>query len=222
MSSHAMVGGGLYGLGYLIAACALHIGNLPLLYLGFGVIGGIGLGLGYVTPVATSAQWFPDKKGFITGMVVMGFGFGALFMSKLIAPALMTLTGERLVPVFALTGCVLLVLAPLAGAFLRSAPAGYVPQGYTPPPGPAARATDAALTLGQCLKSARFRLMWMVFFCNITAGIMFIGFQSPVVYGTMLTAWSAGGIVGPQLAAYIKDAHGANAAHLTFAAGQFC
>jgi OFA family oxalate/formate antiporter-like MFS transporter len=323
----AMAGGALYGTGYLIAAYALRIGNLPMLYLGFGVVGGIGLGLGYVTPVATSAKWFPDKKGLVTGMVVMGFGLGALFMSKLIAPALMEWTGGCLVRVFALTGAIVLVLATVAGSFLHDPPAGYLPSGYAPPAADNAAANDAALTAGRCLRSSRFLLMWLIFFCNITAGIMLIGFQSPmvqallkisnpqmdvkalaaagatliamssvcngigrlwwggisdkigriqafrlilgtqvaafaalgfiqqpvifggcvcyillcygggfgmmpsfvldvfgsrlmpVVYGTILTAWSAGGIVGPQLAAYIQDTPAAHAGNLTFTVG---
>ena len=78
----AMTGGFLFGAGYLLAAFALREKTLWLLYLGYGVVGGIGLGLGYVTPVATVARWFPDRKGLVTGMVVMGFGFGALLMSK--------------------------------------------------------------------------------------------------------------------------------------------
>ncbi|MDD2688102.1 MAG: MFS transporter, partial [Bacteroidales bacterium] len=88
----ASLGALLYGAGYLISAYAMHISSLSLFYIGFGVIGGIGLGLGYVTPVATASKWFPDKKGLITGMVVMGFGLGALFMSKIIAPLLMSMT----------------------------------------------------------------------------------------------------------------------------------
>src|SRR5690554_1720684 len=96
----ASVGALLYGLGYFVSAYAMHINSLPLFYLGFGMIGGMGLGLSYVTPVATVSKWFPDKKGFITGMVVMGFGLGALVMSKLIAPLLMRFTDGNMVEVF--------------------------------------------------------------------------------------------------------------------------
>ena len=79
----AMLGGIFYASGYFLAALAFSTKSLPLLYFGFGFIGGIGLGLGYVTPVATASKWFPDKQGFVTGMVVMGFGLGALMMSKI-------------------------------------------------------------------------------------------------------------------------------------------
>jgi OFA family oxalate/formate antiporter-like MFS transporter len=79
----AMAGGALFGLGYLLGALALSMQSPTLLFLGYGVIGGCGLGLGYVTPVATVAKWFPDKKGLITGLAVAGFGFGALIWIKL-------------------------------------------------------------------------------------------------------------------------------------------
>jgi MFS family permease len=98
----AMGGGLLYGAGYLLAALAMQRKSLVLFYLAFGAVGGVGLGLGYVTPVATSAKWFPDRKGFVTGMVVMGFGLGALAMSKVIAPSLMKATGNGLIQVFLL------------------------------------------------------------------------------------------------------------------------
>jgi len=81
-------GGILFGAGYFLSAAALYCRSLPLLNFGYGVVGGTGLGLGYVTPVATVAKWFPDRKGLATGMVIMGFGFGALLMSKIVAPML--------------------------------------------------------------------------------------------------------------------------------------
>ena len=96
----ALTGGFLYALGYLITGLAIAGHSLLWLYLGFGVVGGIGLGLGYVAPIATVAKWFPDRKGLVTGMVVMGFGLGALIMAKVIAPVLMAHTGQNLAQVF--------------------------------------------------------------------------------------------------------------------------
>lgn len=178
----AMLGGALFGVGYLLGAAALHLKSLPLLYVGYGAIGGAGLGLGYVTPVATVAKWFPDKKGFATGMVIMGFGLGALLMSKIFAPILMEQTGGNLVYVFGLLGVIFLILTVPVGACLKNPPAGYVPAGYTPPVVSAAAAqADADLTAGDCVLSGRFLTMWIIFFCNITAGIALIGFQSPLM-----------------------------------------
>jgi OFA family oxalate/formate antiporter-like MFS transporter len=195
----AMTGGLLFGLGYPLGALALHLESLPLLYLGYGVIGGIGLGLGYVTPVATAAKWFPDRKGLVTGMVVMGFGFGALLMSKVLAPCLVSLSKAEpsgpanYVFVFACMGVLFLVLTLPVAWMLKNPPAGYVPAGYTPPAtggaGGAKGSAPAAVELSarQCLLSGRFFMMWIMFFCNITAGIAIIGFQSPAT-GSFATA----------------------------------
>jgi OFA family oxalate/formate antiporter-like MFS transporter len=178
----AMLGGTLFGLGYLIGGYALSIQSLPLLYIGYGAIGGMGLGLGYVTPVATAAKWFPDKKGFITGMVVMGFGFGALVMSKVLAPIFMAQFNGNVSQVFYALGIIMLVITLPAGYFLMNPPAGFVPTGYTPHATSAAhQASQEAVTPKQCIVSLRFLLMWVVFFFNIIAGIMFIGFQSPMI-----------------------------------------
>ncbi|MHC1759235.1 MAG: OFA family MFS transporter [Negativicutes bacterium] len=178
----AMTGGFLFGLGYLIAAYALHIQNLPLLYVGYGVVGGIGLGFGYVTPVATAAMWFPDQKGFITGMVVMGFGFGALLMAKVLAPIFLSMTGGNLVLVFSYVGVIMLLVTLPAGYVLVNPPAGFVPPGYVPPAqSNEAHVSQEDMLARECILSGKFLMMWTVFFFNIVAGIMFIGFQSPLL-----------------------------------------
>ena len=182
----AMTGGVLFGLSYLIAAYALSIKSLPLLYVGYGVVGGVGLGLGYVTPVATAAKWFPDKKGLVTGMVVMGFGFGALVMAKVLAPVFMAATGGDLVQVFFYVGVSMLVVTLPAGYCLVNPPAGFVPAGYRSPSVPdGEQAGQDALSARQGILSAKFLMMWTVFFFNIVAGIMFIGFQSPLLQDLM-------------------------------------
>lgn len=178
----AMTGAALFGVGYLLGGLALHLKSLPLLYAGYGVIGGIGLGLGYVTPVATVAKWFPDKKGLLTGMVVMGFGFGALLMTKVVAPGVSSLftgpDGVNYAATFAVFGLLFLAFGLPVAWCLRNPPAGYVPSGWTPPP--SAAASDVGLTPAKCLLSGRFLMMWLVFFCNITAGIAIVSFQSPL------------------------------------------
>jgi OFA family oxalate/formate antiporter-like MFS transporter len=176
----AMLGGLLFSAGYLVAALGLQLRSLVLLYLGYGVLGGIGLGLGYVTPVATVSKWFPDRKGLATGMVIMGFGLGALLMSKVLAPLLLGATGS-LVTSFLLLAAVFFVFTVGPAAFMRNPPAGWLPRGYAPAAvGPKA-AAPAALSPRQAVFSGRFVMMWLVFFCNITAGIAIISFQSPLL-----------------------------------------
>ena len=168
----AVLGSLLYGVGYLLAALALWCKMLPLLWVGFGVIGGIGLGLGYVTPVATVAKWFPDRKGLVTGMVVMGFGFGALLLSKVIAPGLNAAFHGQLPLVFAGTGLIVGGVGFLAALSLRNPPA---PEAFAP------TELVATQSIPSELWSRQFLLMWLVFFCNIAAGIAIIGFQSPLI-----------------------------------------
>ena len=179
----AMLGGAMFGCGYLVGAAALHLHSLVLLYLGYGVIGGAGLGLGYVTPVATAAKWFPDRKGLVTGMVVMGFGFGALLMSKLLAPALVELTKANYVWVFAWLGVIFLAVTLFVASFLKDPPAGFVPPGYVPSAAASKKhsLSDLQHNPAWCVGSGRFSMMWVVFFCNIAAGIAIITFQSPLL-----------------------------------------
>jgi MFS transporter, OFA family, oxalate/formate antiporter len=168
----AVTGSLLYGLGYFLAALALRWKSLALLWAGFGVIGGVGLGLGYVTPVATVAKWFPDKKGLVTGMVVMGFGFGALMMSKVLAPGLTTAFHGQLPPVFAGTGLILGSVGLAAALSLRNPPSTESSGNL--------EAVGAEQVRSELL-SRQFLLLWLMFFCNIAAGIAIIGFQSPLM-----------------------------------------
>jgi MFS transporter, OFA family, oxalate/formate antiporter len=170
----AAVGGVLFGLGYLLAAVALCWRSLPLLYFGYGVVGGTGLGLGYVTPVATVAKWFPDKKGLATGLVIMGFGFGALLMSKLIAPVLCRWSNGNLAVVFAVCGVLFTAAAVLAALLLKNPPAA------APTQAPAGCAATCPTAGDVALLSPHFAAIWAVFFCNIVAGISIISFQSPL------------------------------------------
>lgn len=203
----AMTGGFLFSLGYLIAAYALYTKTLLLLYLGYGIIGGIGLGLGYVTPVATAAKWFPDKKGFITGMVVMGFGFGALIMAKILAPLIMALTGGNLILVFSYVGVVMLIITFSAGYYLVNPPSGFVPRGYVSSAAAEGyREQTRDISVKECITSGKFLKMWTVFFFNIIAGIMFIGFQSPLLQDLMKQTMTPASLTDPQVIAGLAAA----------------
>jgi OFA family oxalate/formate antiporter-like MFS transporter len=199
----AVCGIALYAAGHIIGGVALATGNIALFYAGYGLVGGVGLGLGYVTPVATVARWFPDRKGLLTGLVVMGFGLGALLMSKVIAPLLLdafmpaqpaggTLAAAYRIAlpwVFAGAGVVLALLGVPAALVLRNPPAGYSPSGAAAQAsGSRAPSNDHGLSPAACVLSGRFALLWIVLFCNVTAGIMFIGFQSPLLQDLLQAA----------------------------------
>lgn len=184
----AVAGGILFAAGYAMAALALAVESLPLFYLGYGAVSGIGIGLGYVTPMTTVLKWFPDRRGQMTGIVAMGFGLGAFVLSVLLAPVLMRLLSGDLILVFAALGAILGSVAIGSAALLKNPPDGYLPQGFTPAAqrasqseGPYARAEqEADLPLSEYLLAGQYAIMWFVFFLNITAGISIISFLSPL------------------------------------------
>lgn len=183
----ASIGALLYGLGYLVSAYAMQTQSLTLFYIGFGTIGGIGLGLGYVTPVATVSKWFPDKKGLVTGMVVMGFGLGALVMSKLIAPLFLEIANDNIIEVFIYISISLIILGTMAGLCMKNPPKDYVPDGYHPEKHESQQEESKNnLSLKSSLLSKKFLGMWLIFFLNISAGIMFISLQSPMIQDLLL------------------------------------
>ena len=174
----ATLGSAMFAGGYVAAGAALEIESMALFYLGYGCVGGAGIGLGYVTPVATAAKWFPERKGLVTGTVIMGFGLGASVLSKGLAPYLVTLTDGDLAMVFTWLGIIFgCVLIP-SSLILTDPPKG-------PEPSPAAKAitTDAHQegdpdSISASLYSSKFLIMWLVFFFNISAGISVISVQS--------------------------------------------
>ncbi len=173
----AVIGGVMFAGGYLIASLALHLESLALFYLGYGVIGGAGIGLGYVTPVATVAKWFPHNKGLATGIVVMGFGIGALLLSKGLAPTLLTLSGGDLTMTFLWLGIVFGCMVIPASLGLSDPPATAA----APNPAGAPLAVDEGDSVKDCLRSPAFIVTWIVFFFNIAAGISVISFQSSLL-----------------------------------------
>ena len=169
----ALAGSVLFSIGYLIAGVALYWDALALFYVGYGVIGGIGIGLGYVTPVATVAKWFPDRKGLATGVVVMGFGVGAFLLSKVLAPVLVWYTQQDLPLVFLSLGIIFACILIPSSLLLRDPPreiSGTVGGGDLD-----------NIPFRSCLESREFIVMWTVFFFNISAGIAVISFQSPLL-----------------------------------------
>jgi len=177
----AVIGSVLFSGGYIIAAGALTLDMLPLFYLGYGVIGGAGIGLGYVTPVATVAKWFPERKGLVTGIVVMGFGVGAFLLSKGLAPLLVVRAGEDLSQVFLWLGIIFACLLIPCSLLLSDPPAPATLQTVVAGPSGAEPAADESTAVRTYLGSQQFVFMWIVFFFNIAAGITVISFQSELL-----------------------------------------
>ncbi len=171
----AIIGGVMYAMGYIISSYALSSGVLWLLYLAFGVLGGAGLGLAYVTPVATVSRWFTEKQGLATGMVVMGFGLGALVMSKLLAPLFLHLSNQNLSLTFLYIGLTLIVVLPFSALFLQLPPTEKVrelPKQLVKSVGPSPF---------KLIFSKSFIIIWLMFMINVVAGMIFISFQSPLL-----------------------------------------
>jgi MFS family permease len=174
-----------WGGGLLISAAGVYTHQIWLLWLGSGVIGGIGLGLGYISPVSTLIKWFPDRRGMATGMAIMGFGGGAMIGAPL-ADRLMqffgTPTSVGVWQTFATLGVVYFV-AMMLGAFgYRVAPDGWRPAGWTPP----ARAANGMIThrhvhVSRVHRTPQFWLLWGVLCLNVSAGIGVIGMASPML-----------------------------------------
>lgn len=166
----ATIGAILYALGYIISYFALQLELLSLLYIGFGLIGGIGLGMAYVTPVVAVSGWFPDKQGLATGMVVTGFGLGALIMSKVLAPFFLELFEGNLAHSFLAIGIMLLVILPFATYQLN------------PKETPSTQNTEISFSeIKQTILQKEYIAIWFFFMFSIIAGMIFIAFQSPLL-----------------------------------------
>ncbi len=183
----------LFGLGTLIAGYADKIGNLWLLWLGYGVIGGIGNGLGYITPIAVLVRWFPDKKGVITGLAVMGFGFGSALIG-LTVPSMLTTLG--IANTFYLLGVIYLVVLLIVAQNLNNPPEGWTLPAATTA---AAKKTAAAVNpvdLKVALGMPQFYLLWLVLFINVMAGLALISNLSPMAQSQLgINAVVAGTLV---------------------------
>ncbi len=173
----AVTGSVMFSSGYIIAGLALHLDSIPLFYLGYGVIGGAGIGLGYVTPVATVAKWFPDRKGLATGIVVIGFGVGAFLLSKGLAPFLIVQVGGQLPLVFVWLGVIFACILIPCSLALSNPPESRSLAGA----GAGRAELNEAESAATYLRTPQFLIMWLVFFFNIAAGISVISFQSEIL-----------------------------------------
>jgi OFA family oxalate/formate antiporter-like MFS transporter len=187
----ALTAGVLYGLGVFLAS--FTDGRLWWLYGSYGVLGGVGLGLGYIVPVATLVKWFPDKRGLITGMAVTGFGSGALIT----APIATQLIASRGTPqTFAILGAAYFVIVVGAALFMQNPPSGYRPAGWTPSAVQQQRVARP-YAFDEAIRTWQWYGLWMLLFLNTTAGIAIISQAAPMAQEiTNVDATQAASLVG--------------------------
>jgi OFA family oxalate/formate antiporter-like MFS transporter len=151
--------------------------NLWWLYLTYGVIGGIGLGFGYIVPVAVLVKWFPDKRGLITGIAVGGFGAGALLTAPL---ATRLIQSVGVLSTFAYLSVAYLVMTMVTGIFMKNPPPGWVPEGWTPSATQVRQRATRDYRLGEALGTWQWWALWLMLFLNVTAGISLISQEAPI------------------------------------------
>jgi len=203
--------------GFLVGALGIGTKQLWLVYLGYGVIGGIGLGIGYISPVSTLIKWFPDRPGLATGLAIMGFGGGALIASPL-SRQLMSLydgnydpnvstsvaSGRALVLLFVTLGIVYFAIMMFGVLSVRVPPPNWRPEGWDPAEvATKPLVTTANVAASNAIKTRSFWLLWIVLFCNVTAGIGILEQASPMIQDffrdagrSSVTVAAAAGFVG--------------------------
>lgn len=193
-----------YSLGIIGSGLAVKFGSLPMFILCYGVIGGIGLGVGYITPVSTLVKWFPDRRGLATGMAIMGFGFAAMLFGPIMAKLFQVMDIWK---VYIVLGAVYFCLITCSSLYIAPPPKGWLPKGMREVPAGAegeaaprrvARRQDLAqMTVREAIRTKRFYFMWVMLFINITCGIALISVASPMAQEvTGMSAMQAAAMVG--------------------------
>ena len=186
-----LTAGLLYGGGVFLASFS---SGLPWLYLTYGVIGGVGLGFGYIVPISVLVKWFPDRRGLMTGIAVGGFGAGALVTAP-VATRLIQSAG--VLHTFAFLGIAYLIVVCTAGWFMTNPPPGWTPPGWTPKPLQASQRAAKDFRLGEALRSWQWWALWLLLFLNTSAGISVISQEAPMFQElAKVTAQVAAGMVG--------------------------
>ncbi|MCX8063563.1 MAG: OFA family MFS transporter [Candidatus Hydrogenedentes bacterium] len=192
-----ITGGALLGLGLILAKFTQLFASSPdtaliWLILTFSVIGGIGIGFGYVCPIATCVKWFPDKRGLITGLAVAGFGAGAFFFAplakalisggyyELMTIKLFSLPAIGVFNTFLTLGIIFLIAVVLGSSILKNPPAGYCPPGWTPPKPSTAGPTKVDYSPTEMLATPVFWILWLTYFAGCAAGLQIIMKASPI------------------------------------------
>src|SRR5579863_4578754 len=188
--------------GFLVSAIGVYFHNLWIIYLGYGALGGCGLGLGYISPVSTLIKWFPDRPGMATGMAIMGFGGGAFIASPLsvwLMAKFSTPSHVGVAETFIVLGLVYLCFMMVGAAIVRIPAPGWRPVGWVAPAQPKKLVTTRDVYVYQALKTPQFWLIWWVLCLNVTAGIGVLGQASAMsqeMFPGRVSAVAASGFVG--------------------------
>jgi len=188
--------------GFMVGAIGIRLHSLWLLYAGYGVLGGCGLGVGYISPVSTLIKWFPDRPGMATGMAIMGFGGGALIAAPLSVTLIAhfkSATSNGVLETFVTMGAIYFMFMMIGVIAVRVPPPDWKPAGWVNVVKPRALVTTANVAAGVAWRTAQFWLLWGVLCMNVTAGIGVLSVASPMIqeiFSGRVTAASAAGFVG--------------------------
>ncbi|MDC3413839.1 OFA family MFS transporter [Terrihalobacillus insolitus] len=188
----AFFGVGIFGSGF-----AVNMGSLPLLYIFYGALGGIGLGLGYIAPVSTLVKWFPDRRGLATGLAIMGFGFAAAISSPVMNSLIISVGTAN---TFYILGIAYFVVMVASSLYLEKPPVDWAPEGFKEKvaSGKAKFKQDLSqLTANEAIKTPRFYYLWLMLFINVTCGIAILSAAKPLAVESIgLTVTEAAALVG--------------------------
>ena len=191
-----------FGGGFIVSAIGINFHQLWLLYLGYGVLGGCGLGIGYISPVSTLIKWFPDRPGMATGMAIMGFGGGALIgapLSIMLMDHFKTPASTGVMESFVTMGVVYFMYMMIGAITVRVPAADWKPEGWVPSEKPRRLVTIAHVTVDSAWVTPQFWLLWGVLCMNVTAGIGVLSQASPMIqeiFSGRVTPSAAAGFVG--------------------------
>ena len=186
-----------FGIGIFGSGIAVNMGSLPLLYISYGVLGGIGLGVGYIAPVSTLVKWFPDRRGLATGLAIMGFGFAAAISSP-IMDALIKSVG--IANTFFILGISYFIVMVVSSLYLEKPPTDWVPEGFNEKKESGTLKVHedmSQLTANEAIKTPRFYYLWLMLFINVTCGIAILSAAKPLAMESIgLTTTEAAALVG--------------------------
>lgn len=180
--------------GLLLSSYAISVESLPLLYLGYGVLSGIGLGIGYIAPVSTLIKWFPDKRGMATGLAIMGFGFASMIASPVIE---FLITHFNLVSTFIILAVVYCIIMLISSLYLERPPEYYRPNSFNPQKDKKKKPDLVQISANEAVRTKRFYYLWLMLFINVTCGIAILSVASPMAQEIVnLTPAKAATMVG--------------------------